>query len=148
MNVDFFVLDAAKHQQALLYACKLVEQAHQDKQSIYIHMNNAEEAERFDALLWTYREDSFLPHTIFKADNINPPPIQIGFGELNLPEAATQGLLLNFAHAVPAFYTKFNRVAEIVFTDPVVQQLARERFKQYRNNGCEITTHKIKANET
>ena len=49
----------------LVYACRLVEKGYkQGTSSIYIHCNNEEEANEIDALLWTFRQESFVPHSL------------------------------------------------------------------------------------
>jgi DNA polymerase-3 subunit chi len=145
MKIDFYVLDATNGQKSLFFACQLLEKAYENKQRVYVHTTSAQESERLDALLWTYRDDSFIPHELYRqrpADN-NSPPIQIGHD--NSPELA--GVLLNLSRDVPPFYSQFEHIIEIVFSDPVVQQLARVRYKHYRDQGHEINTIKVKANE-
>lgn len=144
MKVDFYVLDAAEGQRALLFACKLIEKAYLQRNKVYVHANSKQEADRLDTMLWTFREDSFIPHDVLNPSETHSTPIQIGYTE-TLP--AAQETLINLCSHVPAFYTSFQNVIEIVFSDPTVQQLARDRFKIYRSNSCDITTHKIKANE-
>lgn len=143
MQVDFYVLDTPSAQRAWLHVCHLVEKAYQDQQKVYLHVNTPADAERLDALLWTYKEDSFLPHQIYQETDY-PPPIQIGTGN---PPSDQQDLLINLNQQIPGFYTQFKRVIEIIYTDTNIQQLGRERFKQYRDQGCQINTYKIKANE-
>lgn len=144
MKIDFYVLEVTQAQKSLFFACQLLEKIHAENKRAYIHANSLEEAERLDGLLWTYREDSFIPHNIYQASDDAPPPIQIGYGEKPLHH---QDILINLGKEIPEFYQQFNHVIEIVFTDPLVQQLARERYRLYRDNGYQITTHKIKANE-
>lgn len=145
MKVDFYVLEAASGQKSLFFACKLIEKLHGEQKRVYIHTRGKDEAERFDALLWTYREDSFLPHNLYQEGVADPhPPLQIGYGPAPTTHRDT---LINLDFALPAFFTQFTHVIEIVFSDPHVQQLARERFKQYREHGCEIHTIKLKAHE-
>ncbi len=143
-TIDFYILDTSSGQRSLLFACRLLEKAYEAAQSVYIHAPSQEEAERLDQLLWTYRDDSFIPHNLYQAADPFPPPIQIGYGETPPPH---QAILLNLASAVPAFYQQFPRIIEIVFSDPSVQQLARERYRYYRDQGCNMTNYKIKANE-
>lgn len=145
MKVDFYILEATSGQKSLFYACQLLEKIYAEQKRVYINTSSKEEAERFDGLLWTYRDDSFLPHNLYNPTDDCPPPIQIGYGET---PAAHQEVLLNLCKEIPRFYKQFTHVIEIVFSDPLVQQLARERFKQYRDQGCEINTYKLKANET
>lgn len=146
MNIDFYILEKASNQQALLHACQLVAEAYAKKETIYIHTASKAEAERMDTLLWTFQDDSFLPHKLYDPADDFLPSIQIGF---DLPPLSPCDLLVNLTRETPAFYSKFNRMIEIVFADPLVQQLARERFRQYRDQGHQLNTHKIEqARET
>jgi DNA polymerase-3 subunit chi len=140
MNIDFYILETATAQQALLFTCKLVEK-HPDE-PIYLHTSSQQEAERLDALLWTYKDDSFIPHALYDPAATHPPRVQIGH-----TSPTTGHLLINLTQEIPAFYQQFPRMIEIVFSDPHVQQLARERFRQYREQGCELNTYKMKTHD-
>jgi len=145
MKIDFYVLDTTNRQKSHFFACRLLEKLYTEQQkTIFIQTNAREDADRFDALLWTYRDDGFLPHNLATASEDNNAPIQIGFGEA---PAKAYAILLNLSNIIPPFYTQFEHVIEIVFSDPLVQQLARERYKQYRDQGYEINTIKLKADE-
>lgn len=141
MKIDFHVLEEASNQRAWHYACQLLEKAHSEQRKVFIYMNSDEEAERLDTLLWTYKEDSFIPHHLYNLNEEFPAKIQIAS---KAPATEQTDLLLNLSKELPAFYTQFSHVIEIVFSDPHVQQLARERFKQYREQGHEINTYKTK----
>jgi DNA polymerase-3 subunit chi len=140
MKVDFYILETSSRQAAWHFACSLIEKAYADQQHVYVHTPSKEEAERMDALLWTYKDDSFLPHLMTHQVENNPPPILIGYD--NAPTMNKQ-LLVNLTQDIPPFYSEFSHLIEIVFSDPIVQQLARNRFRQYRESGCELNTHKI-----
>jgi DNA polymerase-3 subunit chi len=140
MKIDFYILENADKQKSLIFACQLIEKIY-TQHDIYIHLQSKEAAEYFDNLLWCYREDSFLPHQIYDASDNNPPPIQIGY-QANLPQH--KATLINLHQEVPSFYQDFNRLIEIVFSEPTMQQLARERYKQYRDQGHELVTYKEK----
>jgi DNA polymerase-3 subunit chi len=144
MQIDFYILETASGQTSLLFACRLLEKLYRQQQRIYVHTHSHNEAERLDKLLWTYRDDSFLPHQLYQAEQDNPAPIQIGFQKAppNPPQ-----VLLNLSTEIPSFFSQFQHIIEIVFADPPVQQLARQRYKQYREQGLEISTHKLKADE-
>ena len=139
MKIDFHILDNANQEHALLYACQLIELAALEQQPIYIHAGSQSEAGMLDDLLWSFRDDSFLPHALFDPKDTDAPNILIGYAT---PPAAPKNLLVNLTPQVPTFYKEFNQVIEIVFSDPAVQQLARERYKKYRENGEEINTIK------
>lgn len=144
-QINFYILNEANEREAQLFACQLIEKAYTNQQRVFIHTVSQEEAKRFDILLWTYRDNSFLPHNLYTETSDLATPIQIGFG--GKPEH--QGdVLFNFSREIPDFYKQFNNVIEIVFSEPYVQQLARNRYRQYREEDCELNTHKIKTSGT
>lgn len=138
MKIDFYVLKADNRQKARLFACQLLEKIHiEEQKTVWVHAETREEAEALDTLLWVYRDDSFIPHALAGAAEA---AIQIGYGD---NAASNQSVLLNWQSTIPAFYSQFEHIIEIVFSDPVVQQSARERYKQYRDQGHEVNTIKL-----
>lgn len=142
MKVDFYVLEVNSRQQAWLFVCQLLEKMYAEQKRVYVHTRSAEEAERFDNLLWTFKEDSFIPHQLYTQENPQPAPIQIGQGQTPCEHVEC---MLNLCPEIPPFYQQFQHIIEIVFSDVHMQQLARERYKHYRDQGCEINTHKLTA---
>jgi len=137
-KVDFYILEGNK-QRAMLFVCELAQKYFQEQKPIYIYADSQNTAELLDNLLWTYRDDSFLPHGI---DEENTSlPIRIGYDDIATHH---QGLLINLHPDIPSQFQQFNHIIEIVFSDPLVQQLARNRYKQYREKGIELITHKEK----
>ncbi len=136
-KIDFHIANTPER---LLFVCRLIEKNYQQKRRIYIHAETQKEAHDLDELLWTYRDDSFLPHNLYGEGPEPAPPIQIGFG--TTPEKQ-QDILLNLSATVPVFYTQFQRVFEIVVSsEPALQEISREHYRFYRGQGCEITTYK------
>jgi DNA polymerase-3 subunit chi len=141
MDIDFYILDTASKQQAWLFACTLAEKAHADNQSVFIYTATQDEAERMDALMWTYRDDSFLPHQLVNESTTSP--ILIGS---DLPQTDTINTMINLHQTLPKFYGQFKRIIEIVTSEPQAQTLARERYRLYRDAGHNLQTHKLKVN--
>jgi DNA polymerase-3 subunit chi len=143
-KIDFYVIQIPGAKPRLDLICRLAEKAYKNKHRIYIHANNQTEAYQLDELLWTYREDSFLPHNLVGEGPNLAPPIQIGFKEK--PENH-RDILLNLHQAVPEFYSHFTRVLELVPNDDESQAIAREHYRFYRAAGYDITTHKLSSVE-
>jgi DNA polymerase-3 subunit chi len=144
LKIDFYVMNDDPGTSRLQVACKLIEKAYAQKHQIYIHTDNELGANEMDELLWTYRDDSFLPHHI-TGDGPEPaPPIQIGFSE---PAAKHRDIMLNLSAGVPVFHTQFQRILEIVPADSLLQEQARERYRFYRQLNLPIQTHKLQAVE-
>ena len=143
-KIDFYILPEGEAQTRFNLACRLIEKAYKNRHRIYIHTENQADAHQLDEMLWTYREDSFLPHNLYGEGPEPAPPIQIGFDAH--PEKH-RDILINLSLQIPAFFQQFNRVLELVSNEANIQESARERFRNYRAQGIEITTHKLQTVE-
>lgn len=141
-RVDFYVLKSGTEQQRAVFACRLAEKAWRLGHRSYLHTPSAGDARRLDELLWTYRDGSFLPHLTLDdlpdADPEGTTPVLVGHGEEPGPD---HELLINLSPDVPMFFSRFDRVAEIVDAQGTDQ--ARARFRFYRDRGYELNTHKL-----
>lgn len=143
-KIDFYILPEATANARLQFACRLVEKAYKQKHTIYIHAEDQSMAHELDEMLWTYRDDSFLPHNLY-GDGPDPaPPIQIGFDAI--PEKP-KGILLNLSTQVPTFHLQFARVLELIANNTSAQEMGRERYRFYRSQNFEINTHKLQTIE-
>jgi DNA polymerase-3 subunit chi len=141
-RVDFYILDATEPAKRLGFACRLTEKAYGLEHRVYAHMATAQDAEKLDEMLWTFRQGSFVPHQLLTEATEKRAPVSIGTAD----SCETTGdLLINLADSAPAFITEFQRVAEIVGGDEQSRQAGRERFKQYRDMGIEPESHRISA---
>ena len=139
-KIDFYILVEKNPNSHGLFACHLIEKIFDQKHSIYLHTESQKEAETMNQLLWTFRDDSFIPHNFYGDEKKPVPLVQIGFSKTPKHH---QDILLNFTSTVPEFFNQFKHIIEIVRNDPSQQNLARERYRIYRSHGCEINTHKL-----
>lgn len=144
LKIDFYVIEDTNPQARLRLACRLIEKAYKNRHRIYVHTDNVTEAHKVDELLWTYREDSFLPHNLYGDGPEPAPPIQIGYEKT--PEKQ-RDILLNLSKTVPEFYGQFARILQIVSADTETQAAAREHYRFYRSQGHDINTHKLQTIE-
>jgi DNA polymerase-3 subunit chi len=143
-KIDFYIIEETNPGARLRLVCRLIEKAHKNRHRIYIHTDVKAIALQLDELLWTYREDSFLPHNLYGEGPEPAPPIQIGFDAV--PEKQ-RDILINLGAEIPEFHQQFARVLEIVSAEPEVQTAAREHYRQYREKGYAINTHKLQTVE-
>lgn len=137
-EIDFYVLaDAAPGNRERL-ACRIAEKAYDLGHRIFMHVRDDHSARALDELLWVFRDGSFVPHGMATEDS--EAPILIGYGT---EPAVAPYLLINLADEVPAFFTRFERVAEVISDDPTVREAGRERFRFYRDRGYSLKTHKL-----
>ena len=142
-RVDFYVLSAGSERHREVFACRLAEKAFGQGMGIYMHTSDPGATARLDELLWTFRDGSFLPHLPVAeaaSDAGNLTRIHLGHGDEPGPE---DGLLINMAGDVPMFFSRFERVAEIVGDSDAEKTKARDRFRFYRDRGYELNTHNL-----
>lgn len=140
MKVDFYILGSGSQAEAWQLACEKTETLAQQPCEVYLYVGSDAQADQLDDFLWSFKEESFIPHQCLDIEDPNPPLVQIG---ATPPPAHFKGVLINLQPTLPAFYAQFDQVIEIVFSDPNVQQLARERYRHYREHGHELNTYKI-----
>lgn len=139
-RIDFYIVDSKEADSQALIACRLAEKAYSLDNQIYIHTACETQTHDLDDLLWTYRAGSFIPHQRFDATAEQNCPVIIGHVEA--PESINQ-VLINLDSAVPMFFSRFERVVEIVNQDEAMRQQARDRFKFYRDRGYDLHTHNL-----
>ncbi len=143
-KIDFYLLQESNADSRFDFACRLVEKVYKQKHRVFIYVANEKDAHDIDERLWTYREDSFLPHHIQGEGPNPPPPIQIGFQAV-IPNE--RDVLLNLSDTVPEFFTRFARVLEIVANDTIAKEISRKLYREYRSKGFDIITHQLQLAE-
>lgn len=139
-RIDFYILNSSRSATRLQFACRLAYKAWQQNRHVYLHCGSEEEAEDLDELLWSFRTDAFLPHALHEAQQNEP--VVCGWGS---DPALHHDLLINLSNATPAFFSRFNRLAEILVEHEPIIVPARERFRFYRDRGYPLQTHQIQA---
>lgn len=141
-QVDFYLLQDDSAQNRVGFACRLADKAYRLGNRVFIHTESAEQTCQLDDLLWTFQQNSFVPHAIYQAAQNNPPPVLLAHnGE---PDASNQ-VLINLAAEVPLFFSRFERVAELVNQNADIRQQGRSRYSFYKDRGYPLRTHEIKT---
>ncbi|WP_133130018.1 DNA polymerase III subunit chi [Legionella yabuuchiae] len=139
-RVDFYLLEHNQPQGEWLLACRLLEKAYLRNHRVFVFCNSQQDAECLDELLWTFKDDSFIPHNLQGEGPEPPPPIQIGYRD---EPRGFNDILLNLATSIPPFAARFKRIIEIVAANEEAKEISREHYRHYRSNRCELYTHNI-----
>jgi DNA polymerase-3 subunit chi len=137
-QVDFYILDEDTGENRQHYACRLTDKAYRQGRKVYIHTNSPGETQILDRLLWTFRDQSFVPHGISGSADLETTPVIIGDQE---PPQQADDVLINLSPLVPSFFSRFQRVAEIVDQQEEVKRSSREHYQFYRDRGYPLNTH-------
>lgn len=133
-RIDFYQTSGDEH----AFACRLIDMVYRKGHQIYVHTSTEEQAKTLNEQLWTFKEDSFVPHSLHS--EAMDVPIKIGFD--HEPEEH-QDVLINLSGQIPHFFSRFDRVAEIVPVDQNSRKSARENYAYYKERGYVLNYHEI-----
>ncbi len=135
-RIDFYQIDS--DEAPLLFTCRLIEKAWRRGHEIYVHTGSGQQSMELDDLLWSFRSDRFIPHTL--QDSTDEAPIRIGHDHEPLHH---QDVMVNLSGTVPDFFSRFDRVAEIVPLAEDQRQSARANYQFYKKRGYALHYHRI-----
>ena len=132
---DFYHLQKTPLEEALP---KLMEKAYATGKRIKILIGNEERVEFINSLLWTYSEESFLPHGSKKDGYIDEQPIFISADEENENNASIIVLVDNATPSADKL-CEYERVLNIFDgNDEIALNKARTYWKEIKNTGGEL----------
>jgi DNA polymerase-3 subunit chi len=105
---------------------------------VVVQSTSEERTDALDAHLWTYRDDSFLPHATWRVGDAPEQPIVLIAGEGN-PNGATVRFLVDNA-ALPADSDAYQRLV-LVFNgeDSEALAAARSAWTDSKSRGFDVT---------
>ncbi|MGL4231697.1 MAG: DNA polymerase III subunit chi [Casimicrobium sp.] len=106
------------------------------KRALRIATPDANATQSLDRLLWEQPEDAFVPHVPLASPLRDATPIILDH------EAAHEGacdVLINLCHVPPKYFSRFERLIEIVGRDEDSAKAGRERWQFYKERGYAMT---------
>lgn len=131
-KVDFYTGSPDK----LRTACQLSHKAMQGGLRVMLCTPDAAATDALDALLWSYPAIAFIPHCRSGSPEAETMPVVLGH-----EESATfphHELLISLRAECLPFFSRFERLIEIVGVDETDSRMGRERFRFYRDRGYEM----------
>ncbi|KTC65417.1 DNA polymerase III subunit chi (plasmid) [Legionella adelaidensis] len=138
IRVDFYLLPTNDVNTVWLTACRLVEKAYLRGHRVFIFCDSQTDAHKIDELLWTFKEDSFIPHNLQGEGPEPPPAVQIGFSS---EPRGYNDILLNLSKSIPSFTGRFKRIIEIVNGTEDAKEVSRQHYREYRSKQYNLHTH-------
>lgn len=123
-------------------ACALSAKAYSRGLRVLAFCPDAESGRRFSRLLWSTPALSFIPHCQAGDKLAAVSPVIVDHEGVN---PLHDQVLLNLRSELPPFFSRFQRLVEIVSLDEEDRGLARDRFRFYRDRGYEIRSHDMSA---
>lgn len=113
-------------------ACQLSHKAMQNGLRVLLHTPDEKTTAALDQLLWQYPATAFMPHC--RSDDGAAAEMPVILGHQNEPVAHSDVLISLDGSCLP-FFSRFERVIEIVSKDSEDARLGRERYGFYRDRG-------------
>ena len=112
---------------------------------VVVQASSDERVEALDAHLWTWRDDTFLPHGTSRDPEASEQPIVLTASGEN-PNGATVRFLVDGAN-LTADAGNYQRIV-LLFDgdDPEAVEIARMRWNEAKTNGAEVTYWKADEN--
>jgi DNA polymerase-3 subunit chi len=116
----------------------LIEKSLERGWRVAVQSSSDERIEALDAHLWTYRDDSFLPHGTYKESAAAEQPVLLTINDDN-PNGAAIRFLLD-GSPVPPDAAAYDRVV-LLFDgeDPDALETARSRWRDAKGQGFDVT---------
>ena len=130
-KVDFYTGSEDK----LRTACQLSHKAMQNGVRVVLSAPDADTIDALDKLLWQYPATAFIPHCRSDAEDAEQVPVVLNSGSERFPH---HDLLISLHNECVPFFSRFERVIEIVSTEAEDSRLGRERYKFYKDRGYEL----------
>jgi DNA polymerase-3 subunit chi len=124
----------------LQVACSLSAQALERGLRVMIYTPDADTTDKLDKLMWCYPAIGFIPHCRATDRLAAETPVIIDHLAEPLPH---DEVLFNLHPELPSFFSRFQRLIEIVGADEIDSQAGRVRFRFYRDRGYEIRHHDL-----
>ena len=105
-----------------------------------IRVENEPMANHLDTLLWTHPPGGFVPHCRADHELAGETPVLIDAWNR---EPVSHQLLINLCPDLPEYFSRFERLIEIVGLEDEDRQKARDRFVYYRDRGFDLHSHNL-----
>lgn len=140
-RISFYSLPEDTRGDRFQLACRLVERIYSTGLRTYILVAAEYEARHLDRLLWTFRDQSFLPHGLTGEADVEATPILIGWD----PEPCEAcPVLVNLTSQTPAGLDRIERLCEVIDHDPQIRSAGRIRYRHYRHHGIVPEHHVLR----
>ena len=126
-----------------LCICRFVKNLYKKDKNIII-IDDYEKLEELDKLLWSFEQNSFIPHKIYtNGDMIDTPIILLSIQNLDKLKLfnAYTSIINNYDNALVNLENNIN-IYEFVDTDESKKSISRNKFLEYKKNNFTLMHNK------
>lgn len=123
----------------LHYCARLVRKIYRAGHKVVVFGEPSAIAE-FDRVLWTFSALEFIPHVGAGDPLAARTPVLLASEACDTPHA---DVLVNLGASTPAFFSRFERLIEVVDGGESERASARERWRFYKDRGYAVDSHDL-----
>lgn len=116
-------------------ACELAAELYSQRKKSVVLCANKAQAEAIDELLWQLPAQRFVPHNLAGEGPNGGAPVEIVWELHSLPR---KPCLINLSEQLPPNLGQFQQIIDFVPVAESAKQLARQRYKQFQQAGCQM----------
>lgn len=137
-QVDFHILPVLQPADRYAYAARLVTKATGRSHRVLLAVNDEQEAQALSDALWGASPESFIAHGRLDQDS---ETVQIGWHE---DPGDHHDVLINLAATIPEYFSRFDRVFEVVSQEPTVLAQTRDHYRFFQDRGYPLSRHDLR----
>ena len=122
------------------YGCRLIRKVRKAGQKAVVFCDDEACLRRFDEALWSFSPLEFIPHVMGSDPLADRTPVLLTSRVADLPH---HEVLVNLGGSLPQFFTRFERLVEVVGAEPEDRAQARQRYRYYKDRGYPLATHEV-----
>ena len=137
-EISFYVGKNDTLRDRLILACRVIQKAYDKGYHVHIHTDAESTSRLLDDLLWTWQPNSFIPHAL--VDNAKEERVIIAH---DYEPNQNCDYLINLSNAQPKFFSRFERMGEILDQTPDILTDGRKRYAYYRDRGYTLKYYQL-----
>lgn len=138
-KIDFHILPTDDSTATYHYIARLVHKARGKDHRVLVAVEDDEQSTSVSESLWSALPETFLAHTL-----VGEPDVGLQISKTN-DCAGHHDVLINLRSTPPEFFSRFERVIEVVNQQPDRLQASRQRYKHYQDNGYQLNRHDLRS---
>lgn len=142
-HIDFYILSDNTLAARDHFACRLAEKAVSMGRQVVISVNDESHAESMSQYLWSFKPESFFPHSYTHQITDNVSPKEQIFIDWQGQTQNHHDVLINLKHSIPQEFSHFQKLSEIVVQEETLLPITRKHFQFYRDRGYPLKSHNI-----
>ena len=123
----------------LQYGSRLVRKIYRAGHKVVVYAQPETIAE-LDRMLWTFSALEFIPHVAADHQLAGRTPVLLASDVCDTSHAE---VLVNLGATTPAFFSRFERLIEVVEANEDERASARERWRYYKDRGYAVQGHDL-----